>query len=55
MSRKIRCPKCNGKGKVIDKLLAAVSFGTSLLYDNGDTCPRCKGKGWVIVHYDYLK
>lgn len=53
MSRRIKCPKCKGSGKVFDKFFAAMTFGVSVLLDDKDTCPRCNGKGYIVVNYNY--
>jgi hypothetical protein len=48
---KIRCFKCDGKGKIvdIDPLVAVFSLGISALIDlgNPDKCNACNGTGYL--------
>lgn len=49
----IECPKCKGSGQIIDKGLAAGTFGMSLICglfnqeSSHKECPRCDGSGYI--------
>lgn len=48
---KIRCFKCNGKGKVLNddaKFATVITLGllAPLLFDR-DICDACEGEGWI--------
>lgn len=51
--QKVLCPKCKGRGTVIDREAAVFTLGLSILLDfDGEErkkCPSCKGKGSITL------
>ena len=53
MSSVITCPRCKGKGEIveIDWFYGVLTAGLGLLSDlsNPYTCPSCNGKGYIRI------
>lgn len=52
IKEKVRCPRCNGKGRVfnVEECVgtAGIAFALGLLcHDLRDECPECHGCGWI--------
>lgn len=48
----VRCPRCNGKGKVYNHFNGLGTFGIDYLFQAAlgkQICPRCKGEGFLII------
>lgn len=54
MSKIVKCPKCNGLGRIHDKALGFFTLGITTILecinDNlKDECQRCNGKGFIKI------
>jgi len=50
----VECKRCDGTGRVIDRVMAACTIGISLIFDlldpeTRDICPRCYGEGFLVI------
>jgi DnaJ-class molecular chaperone len=45
----VKCPNCNGSGRVRDWLEAVATCGLSILCGSTDECDRCEGTGFIRV------
>lgn len=56
MSSVITCPRCKGKGEIVEIywFYGVLTAGLGLLSDlsNPYTCPSCNGKGYIRIDDD---
>lgn len=43
------CPRCKGRGVVIDREMAVFTLGISALFGEKECCPCCGGSGFIKV------
>lgn len=60
IKEKVRCSRCNGRGRVFNVeecvCTAGISFVLGLIDRNmRDVCPECDGEGWIFKETEIVE